>query len=90
MGRIEIEFSRRFLKNYKKLPPKIKTAFKKRIKLFESKPFSPILNNHSLKGRLNHHRSINITGDWRAIYSPTKSGKKVTFKLIGTHSQLYK
>lgn len=33
--------------------------------------------------------SINITGDWRAIYMPININE-VLFIAFGTHSQLYK
>jgi mRNA-degrading endonuclease YafQ of YafQ-DinJ toxin-antitoxin module len=33
--------------------------------------------------------SINITGDWRAIYMPINNNE-VLFIAFGTHSQLYK
>lgn len=55
------------------------------------------LHNHKLSGKYSGFRSINITGDWRAIFSEqdVKHGKVITKKVItfeyfGTHSQLYK
>lgn len=90
MDKVEIVFSKKFIKSYQKTPLKIRTSLKKRLAIFEKTPFSPVLNNHPLRGIYKNYRSINITGDWRAIYRPEKSGKKAIFKLIGTHSQLYK
>lgn len=87
---IEIDYSRYFDREFKKVPLKIKVAFRKRLELFIQDQFHSILNNHSLKGRLSGYRSINITGNWRAIYSVDKNGKKVIFEILGTHSQLYK
>lgn len=43
-----------------------------------------------LKGSYLGFRSINITGDWRAIYSEEKNkkgDKTVIFEVLGTHSQ---
>ena len=88
-----INFSNSFDKQLKKAPLKIKIVFKKRLELFLKEPFHPQLRNHPLLGKLSNYRSINITGDWRAIYSEyktTKEGIVTIFEAIGTHSQLYK
>lgn len=86
----QVEYSRRFQKQLKKAPIEIKVAFKKRRELFSKNPFTSLLNNHVLTGKLKNYRSINITGDWRAIYSEKKRGKVIIFEFLGTHSQLYK
>lgn len=87
-----IDYSRKFLKQLKKSPLEIKIAFRKRLELFLKDPFHPQLNNHALTGKYSDYRSINITGNWRAIFEEfgDESGKVVTFEVIGTHSQLYK
>lgn len=87
-----IDFSRRFDKQLKKAPLEIKIAFRKRFALFLKDPFHPLLRNHALTGQLSGYRSINITGDWRAIYSEHFEGIEsvITFEVFGTHSQLYK
>lgn len=88
-----VDFSNRFNKLLKKSPLEIKLTFKDRYKLFMHDQFHPRLNNHLLKGKFSGYRSINITGDWRVIYSEYKDDKNnqiVIFELIGTHSQLYK
>jgi addiction module RelE/StbE family toxin len=83
-----IDFSNKFEKNLKKAPLEIKIAFRKRMEIFSEDPFSSILNNHSLTGIYKGYRSINITGNWRAIYSEYPN--KIVFIALGTHSQLYK
>ena len=87
---MQIEYSKRFLKEFKKCPPKIQTAFKQRLKLFINNKGAPLLNNHKLTGKLRDYRSINITADWRAIFQEYKKETTVYFILIGTHSNLYK
>ena len=71
---------------------KIMVTFEKRIELFLTDPFNFQLRNHQLTGKLKKYRSINITGDWRALYSSNKIDKEnvIIFEAIGTHSQLYK
>lgn len=85
---MQIIFHKNFKKGYKKLPTKIRQKFKERLKLFVNDPYSPILNNHALHGKWQDFRSINITGDIRAIYKPL-SGQSVEFVLIDSHSNLY-
>lgn len=86
----EIDYSKNFDKELKKAPLEIKIAFRQRLNHFIQDQFHPALKNHSLKGRLKRFRSINITGDWRAIYSIAKENKVIIFEILGTHSQLYK
>ena len=88
---MQVEFSREFLKRYKKATPKIKAAFDLRLELFVKNSSDLVLNNHSLKGKLLGFRSINISGDWRAIFTEELVNEEtvVTFHLMGTHSQLY-
>lgn len=67
--------------------------FDNRLKIFLSDPFYPLLNNHQLTGKFQDSHSINVTGDWRAIFTEyiDKDGRRVIiFSVIGTHSQLYK
>ena len=88
-----IDYAKKFLKQLKKAPLEIKIAFRKRLEFFLENPFHPILDSHGLTGQYSGFRSINVTGDWRAIFSEQKDeagGKIVTFAVFGTHSQLYK
>ena len=89
---MKVKFSKKFAKQYEKANAKIKISFDKRLKLFLQNPFHPLLNNHALSGNLSGHRSINVTGDWRAIYSAGNRSEinTIVFEMIGTHSQLYK
>lgn len=77
-----------FEKKYAKLPQKIKAAFKERRDLFLENMYNPILDNHSVEKAYPGCRSIDITGDYRAIFF--EEGEVVTFIAIGTHAQLYK
>lgn len=87
-----IDFSTPFDKQLKKSPLEIKIAFRKRLEIFIQDSTNPQLHDHQLSGKLKNYRSINITGDWRAIYLPSKdnNGITITFIAIGTHSQLYR
>lgn len=86
---MRIEYSKKFIKEFQKCPTQIKTNFKARLEIFLADSYQPILNNHPLIGKLNNCRSINITGDWRAIFTEIDDGQIIYFVAIGTHSQLY-
>ncbi len=82
-----ISYHRDFKKDFQKQSKKIKEKFGERILLFEKDEFEPTLNNHALKGDYSGYRSINITGNLRAIYRKSCSG--VMFMAINSHSNLY-
>ena len=89
---MNIKYSTTFKKQYKKAPKKIQEKVKERISRFAQDPTNQMLNNHALTGKYQGYRSINITEDWRAIYSIRlllKSKQEYYIELVGTHSQLY-
>lgn len=81
------DLHRSFLKEFKKIPQKIREQFVERKDLFLTEPFHSLLNNHPVGKRFPGCRSINVTGDYRAIFK--ESGDEVLFLHIGTHSELY-
>lgn len=82
-----IVFQKKFEKKFKKLPLKIKEKFNERLIIFEKDEFDLVLNNHQLKGKYQGYRSINVTGDLRAIYK--RNEDSATFVAIDSHSNLY-
>lgn len=82
-----INLHKNFKKQFNKLTKPQKLKFKERRNIFLQDEFSPILNNHALKGKYQGYRSINIGGDLRVIYR--KSSDNVFFVAIGSHSNLY-
>jgi addiction module RelE/StbE family toxin len=78
-----------FKKQFKRLPPKVKAHFFERVDLFLDNQSHPLLNNHSVESIYPGLRSINITGDYRALYKVNNNGNIVIFMKIGTHSELY-
>lgn len=88
-----IDYSRKFDKRLKKVPVAIRRAFRNRLALFLEDPTHAQLRNHVLTGRWKGHRSINVTGDWRAIFSEKQhhdGSITILFVDLGTHSQLYR
>ena len=77
----------KFEKQYKKLTQKIQNKFKEQVRLFLSDYRDPSLCIHKLKGKYKSLVSMNVTGDYRALFS--RKGDIIIFHSIGTHSQLY-
>lgn len=86
---MNVTFHKRFDKMAGKLPPKVKTKMVERITLFSKDPLAYVLRNHALNTPYGGSYSIDITGDYRAIYHLV-DGHTAMFTHLGTHSQLYK
>ena len=85
---MRVRFHENFEKQYKKLRENEQSRAKDRLSLFLRDEFDPILNNHPLTGRYKGYRSINITGDLRALYK-YQNPSVCIFVIIDTHSNLY-
>jgi mRNA-degrading endonuclease YafQ of YafQ-DinJ toxin-antitoxin module len=84
---MKVFFHKKFKKQFKKLPEDIQVKFFERLGILVSYPRSSILNVHLLKGSMSNLTSMNVTGDYRAIFVEKKD--KIEFHMIGTHSNLY-
>ncbi|MCX6789210.1 MAG: type II toxin-antitoxin system mRNA interferase toxin, RelE/StbE family [Candidatus Gribaldobacteria bacterium] len=85
---MKVFFHKNFDKQFSKLRANEKKKVQERLQLFLENPFNPILENHPLKGKYTDYRSINITGDLRAIYK-FLSDNEAIFVAVDTHSNLY-
>ncbi|TSA44274.1 type II toxin-antitoxin system RelE/ParE family toxin [bacterium] len=83
-----LNFSRRFEKQRAKFAKSIRQKLSDRLKLFATDPFHSLLENHPLHGTYAGCRSINITGDYRAIYYH-ENLDVVRFIAVGTHHDLF-
>ena len=86
---MNVFFHRRFDKMASKLPPKVKQKMIERITLFSEDPLNEVLRRHALYTPYKGSYSIDITGDYRAVYELIDD-QTALFTHIGTHSQLYK
>ena len=82
-----ILFHRSFTKQLKKLTRQTQEAFDERSVLFLENKFHSLLDNHPLYGEYEGKRSINVTGNYRAIFE--EKGEVAFFLKIGTHHELY-
>jgi addiction module RelE/StbE family toxin len=86
-----IEYASIFDEQFDATPLDIKQAFREALALFLIDPVHPALRNHTLHGKYAGYRSIDVTGDYRAVFRETQAGEKqiITFYKIGTHQELY-
>lgn len=89
---MKVQYDPVFYQKYKRLDVRIQNKFDQKIGIFLKDPNEPSLHNHLLKREYEGYRSINITGDWRALfYEEEIAGETVAnFVAIGTHDQLYR
>jgi len=80
-----VRYDPEFLKKLKKLNVRIRKSFKERIVLFAHDPQNPQLNNHSLTREYANFRSIDITNDYRALYSEKGEGDEIVAYFITHH-----
>jgi len=84
---MEIKFEKPFTKRYLKLSKRLRVQCDERIILFQEDRMHPLLDDHPLHGEYAGCRSINVTGDYRAIYVEVRD--IVWFTRIGTHHELF-
>ncbi len=84
---MQLYFSTHFKKRRAKLSKPLQNKLNARLRLFVQDYFHQLLNNHELAGEWAGCRSVNITGDYRAIFK--EEGEVIIFLKIGTHSELY-
>ncbi|OGY26213.1 MAG: hypothetical protein A2Z24_01455 [Candidatus Woykebacteria bacterium RBG_16_44_10] len=81
---MEILYSTKFAKEYKRLPEHIKNRAEEKEDIFRSDPFDPRLRTHKLKGELADFYSFSIAYSYRIVFH--FEGKDVVvFDNVGTH-----
>jgi len=85
---MKIRFHKNFEKQYQKLNSKQRKRVQERLVLFLENPFHSVLGNHPLRGKYTGYRSVNITGDLRAVYKFVNEQEYI-FVAVDSHSNLY-
>lgn len=85
---MQIEYSPRFLKCYKKLPKEIKLLAEAKQEVFISDPYHPSLKTHKLSGDLESFLAFSVNFKYRIIFSYI-SEDVVRFHTVGGH-EIYK
>ena len=81
---MEIYYTSKFRREYKKLPMKVKRSAEEREQLFRKDPFDPQLNTHKLHGPLKEFWSFSIGFQFRIIFEFGKKNE-VYFHSVGDH-----
>lgn len=84
---MKLSYSKNFIKQSKKLEPALRVQLVRRILWFQANPLDPRLRNHRLPGPYKAYRSIDVSGDYRALYLCRDD--EAIFDIVGSHSQLY-
>ncbi|MDD5721089.1 MAG: type II toxin-antitoxin system mRNA interferase toxin, RelE/StbE family [Candidatus Pacebacteria bacterium] len=85
---MEIEYSPKFIKQFKKLPKEIKESALKCEKLFRENPFNPKLKTHKLHGTMQEYWAFSISYNYRIGFTFFDTNS-VHFHAIGSHD-IYK
>ncbi|PIR92050.1 type II toxin-antitoxin system mRNA interferase toxin, RelE/StbE family [Candidatus Falkowbacteria bacterium CG10_big_fil_rev_8_21_14_0_10_44_15] len=80
----DIEYSKSFCKDLKKLPIEIKERAIKIERIFKANPLHPSLRLHKLHGKLKDFWYISVAMDYRIIFVRTDNGVIIFFS-IGKH-----
>jgi mRNA-degrading endonuclease YafQ of YafQ-DinJ toxin-antitoxin module len=82
---MNIVYSPRFARDYKKLPNDIKDIAEENEVIFRNNPLNPRLKTRKLKGRLSGFLSFSIGYRYRVIFELSHDGKTAYFHLVGNH-----
>jgi len=85
---MEIEYSPKFMKQFKKLPKDAKESALKCEKLFRNNPFDPKLKTHKLHGSMKEYWAFSISYNYRIGFT-FMGDNLVRFHAVGTHN-IYK
>lgn len=81
---MEIIYSQRFFKDYKKLDVSVRKSAKSVEQIFRTNPFDPRLKTHKLNGKLKNHWAFSVDYQYRIIFRFLEP-EKVYFNTIGKH-----
>lgn len=82
---MEIIYSSKFAREYKKLTEDIKILTEEQEAIFRKDPFDQRLKTHKLKGKFDGFLSFSIGYKYRIIFEFTKNRKTVYFHSVGDH-----
>ena len=85
---MDVFYTQKFLREYKKLPVEIKIQAEKKEDIFRKDPHSRTLKTHKLKGELCDFWSFSVNRSYRIIFE-FQSEDVIVFHSIGDHD-IYK
>lgn len=85
---MDIEYSPKFMRQFKKLPMEVKQSALACEKLFRQNPFDPMLKTHKLHGAMREYWAFSISYGYRIGFT-FMPGRLARFHAVGTHD-IYK
>lgn len=82
---MEVIYSPRFARDYKKLPTGIKDIAEKKENIFRNNPFDTRLKTHKLTGQLDGYWALSVTHSYRIIFDFVGEDT-VRFYRVGPHT----
>lgn len=82
---MEIIYSSKFAREYRKLPKDIKILAEEQEIIFRKDPYDQRLKTHKLKGKFDGFLSFSIGYKYRIIFEFAKDRKTVYFHTVGDH-----
>ena len=82
---MEVVYSSKFAREYKKLTKDIKEMAEKNEKIFRNNPFDPKLKTHKLNGKFDGYLSFSIGYEYRIIFEFSRDKNIVYFHTVGDH-----
>lgn len=86
---MNITFSKKFQKQYKKFSNPQKKLITETLFIFEQNPNDKSLRNHALLGKFKGIRSIDVAFDIRILIQEEGNYTMVLLVSVGTHSSIY-
>ena len=85
---MELYYSSKFIKSYRRLPQRIKSLAESKEKVFNKDPFNKILQTHKLHGDFAGFWALSVNRSYRIVFD-FLGENVVRFYDIGTHD-IYK
>jgi len=85
---MKIFYTKKFEREYKKLPKEIKLKAESREKIFKKNPHAPTLKTHKLSGELGDFCSFSVDFSYRIVFE-FLDNDNIFFHSIGNHD-IYK
>ena len=85
---MQIYYSKKFEREYKKLPKEIKRVAEEKETMFREDPFDKKLDTHKLHGRYQDYWAFTVIGQYRIMFTFAEKDT-IDFINIGTH-EIYK
>jgi addiction module RelE/StbE family toxin len=82
---MRILYSSKFIKQYRRLPLKIKILFEEKEEIFRINQYDVTLKTHKLHGVFKGYYSFSVNYKYRVIFDYGENNDTINFHQVGTH-----